>query len=1386
MLGEGARKRVYEGRDQRLGRSVAIAHIKAESLDEGGRARIRREAHAMARLGDHPNIVTVHDVIEEDGQVFLVAPLLTGGDLATRIAAAPDKRLPIPDAARIGAEIAGALDYAHTHGVVHRDVKPGNVWFTADGTALLGDFGLALAANESRLTHEGSIVGTAAYLAPEQALGAEVTPRADLYSLGALLYEVICGRPPFAGDDAVAVIGQHLNAVPVAPSVYSPEIPGELDALIGELLAKDPARRPANAAVVRERLLRVARAPLAPAPLSVQKMSNPLDRLDSGVFVGRERELAQLHAAADAAAAGRGRVALLAGEPGIGKTRTAEELATYARLRSTRVLWGRCYEGAGAPAYWPWIQVLRATVEQSTADELRADLDLGASDLAEIVPEIRTKLGDVPSAPRLEPEQARFRLLQSLVAFLRRSSARRPLVLILDDLHWADEPSLLVLQFAIREIASMRLLVVATYRDVELGRQHPLEKTLAELVRADNTGRVLLRGLTEQDAARFVELTSGHRPPSDLVAAIYRETEGNPFFIHEVVRLLQSDGRLERAAEIRSWSHEIPQGIRQVIGRRLSALSESCNRVLGVASVLGRDFDARVLAAMCEMDAAAVDDALEEAERARLIGTQDDRRGLWRFSHAMVRETLYAEHRTTQRVRLHRRAGQILEQRRDAGANVAIAELANHFCEAASGGDVEKAVRYAADAASQAQSVYAFEEAANHLERALIALDARDTPDDARRVDLSIECAACYRRGGSYDRYLEAARRGYAIARGLGDDARLVAAAEELAQFPAYPIDPERRQEMSEALGGALLVAGSEDSPARARILSRMVGVHVWTSRPAEFRARAEEALAVARRSGNAEALSIALGVNHGWKANWPGLLDDRLRVLEERLALARRTSDKWSESQSLLYLAATHLDAGHVQRVRECLADADLLARVLRMPELSAMYAYRRAGFALVLGDLPAARAHTREGFEIGQRALGELNLQVWSVLTTLRARFQGRLDATRAGARAGAAQFPQALAWRAHLALILAELGEHDKAHAELDWLMSRDLEAVGAANNRPMNLALMADTCTALRNTGRAAEIEALVAPYGRQMLSWQGLGVYGCALRMAGNLAALQEHYDEAFERFEAAAAFEAGMEAIAWLVRSWIDHARARLDRGAPGDRDRALALLADALSESRRLGLHGWTQMALAEKLRAQGVRGGSAALTLDAVAVAVGERQVDFTGDAASDGTVTILFSDMEGFTEMTGRLGDHSAREVIRRHNTIVREQLRIHGGREVELQGDGFLLAFSDARRALACAVALQRAFRAHSEQHPEQPIRIRIGAHTGPILRDAEKFFGLTVILAARIAAQAHGGEILASAALMDHVAQAGGFHFDETREVMLKGIAAPQRIARVAW
>src|SRR5262245_37463393 len=331
LLGEGGRKRVYLAHDTRLDRDVAIALIKTEGLDDAARTRLQREAQAMGRLGTHPHLVTVFDVGEEAGQPYLVSEFMAGGALDAVLRTVPDHRLSVADVLRLASQICRGLEHAHAGGVLHRDVKPANVWLTADGTAKLGDFGLALARDRSRLTVEGMMVGTVAYMAPEQALGRPVDPRTDLYALGALLYELVTGAPPFTGAGAVAVVSQHLHTVPVAPSWQAPGVPPALDALILQLLAKTPAERPPSAAAVRAALAAIepiaevqSAPPIAPATPSAQS---------EGGFVGRAREMDALRAHLEEALSGQGRLVLLAGEPGIGKTRTAEELTTYARLR---------------------------------------------------------------------------------------------------------------------------------------------------------------------------------------------------------------------------------------------------------------------------------------------------------------------------------------------------------------------------------------------------------------------------------------------------------------------------------------------------------------------------------------------------------------------------------------------------------------------------------------------------------------------------------------------------------------------------------------------------------------------------------------------------------------------------------------------------------------------------------------------------------------------------------------------------------------------------------------------------------------------------------------------------------------------------------------------
>ncbi|MFB3119689.1 MAG: AAA family ATPase, partial [Stenotrophomonas maltophilia] len=427
----------------------------------------------------------------------------------------------------------------------------------------------------------------------------------------------------------------------------------------------------------------------------------------------------------------------LVGEPGIGKTRTAQELATYAGLRSAQVLWGRCYEEQGMPPYWPWVQAIRSYVREHEPDQLRSEMGAGAADIAEVVSDVKERLPDLGSPPQLEsPEQARFRLFDSITAFLKSASLKQPLVLVLDDLHWADQPSLLLLQFVARELGNSRLLLIGTYRDMELSRQHPLAESLGELTRERLFQRVLLRGLSLRDVGRFIEVAAGVDPPSGLAEAVHTQTEGNPLFVTEVVRLLVQEGELTREAGSRdSWTVRIPEGVREVIGRRLNRLSQRCNETLTIASVVGREFELRQLTPLVEdISEDRLLDVLEEALAARVIEELPHAVGRYQFTHALIQETLSEELTLTRRVRLHARIAETLEQLYGDNVEAHAAELAHHFAEAVTVTGPNKLVQYSLLAGERSLDGYAHEEALAHFQR---ALDSKENqPMDAETASI--------------------------------------------------------------------------------------------------------------------------------------------------------------------------------------------------------------------------------------------------------------------------------------------------------------------------------------------------------------------------------------------------------------------------------------------------------------------------------------------------------------------------------------------------------------------------------------------------------------------------------------------------------------------------
>ena len=449
-------------------------------------------------------------------------------------------------------------------------------------------------------------------------------------------------------------------------------------------------------------------------------------------FVGRQSELARMRSHLDAAMEGSGRVAMIAGEPGIGKTRTASELQAYAEGRGFQVLWGRCYEEAGAPPFWTWVQPIRSYVESADSDRLREEMREGALEISDIVPEVRGLVPDDVNGRLGEgPEQARFRLFDAVSSFFLRASANRPLLIVLDNLHWAHPSSLLLLNFLATTIVDQRILILGTYRDEDISRGHPLIHTLGDLNRLDHFDRLILRGLTSSDIADYIAEACGAHAHGRLAELIHLHTEGNSFFVTELLRLLQQEGVLHaNAVDAETVLRDrVPAGVREVIGRRLDHLSEVCSRVLTIGSVIGREFSLEQLLALPPVtfdelglptDSSQIMDAVDEAIASHLI-EEVGGHGNFRFVHALIQQALAAELSTTVKIRLHAHIAETLERLHGNGAGDRLGELVRHFSEAEALIGSEKLVKYLVLAGEQALNTYAYEEALEYFRQALSA-----------------------------------------------------------------------------------------------------------------------------------------------------------------------------------------------------------------------------------------------------------------------------------------------------------------------------------------------------------------------------------------------------------------------------------------------------------------------------------------------------------------------------------------------------------------------------------------------------------------------------------------------------------------------------------------
>jgi len=900
-------------------------------------------------------------------------------------------------------------------------------------------------------------------------------------------------------------------------------------------------------------------------------------------FVGRGPVLDRLDAALEDALAGRGRIVLLAGEAGIGKTRTAEEFAAAASSQGVPVHAAWCREGKGAPPYWPWVQILRGLVEGRDAGALESELGSGAARIARIVPEIRERLPDLPDAPaEADPEEARFLLFDAVAGFLTRASERQARILVIDDLHWAGASSLQLLEFLAHEIGAARILLLATYRDIEVDRDHPLAGSLAELARADLCIRIPLEGLEPDQVRELVHRLVGFDPSGELAAEVHRKTDGNPFFVRELVNLLAERQPEGSEADPSSRELEVPVGVREVIRGRLTRLSPACAGALETASVIGQEFAMEILAAASQLGRESLAEALDEALRAGLIGGTP--KGGYRFAHALTQEAVYVEQSPHRRAQLHGKVGEALERLHAADPDPHLAELAHHFGAA---GDAEKAVAYATRAGHRAMDQMAWEEAAGHFDEALRWLERTAAADPIQRCDLLLDLGEAHYPTGNRERYRQAFLEAGQLAGRCNDAERLDRAAIGFIRHQQQGIPDEQGVHLVEE---ALQALGPDETPRRAELLAQLAFVLRSGNQLERADALLEEASELAQRLGDLRVLARVAAIR-GYLLLNRAHPAELLEACDEISLLAEAAGDAsgWSSSAASMWRVHALLSLGNLA---EADAAAERLAQVARWyrpaPDELAQYEVMKA---LLAGRFDEAERLIDEAAALARRTGSPGHFHLVAAQTYMLRREQGRLSELEAGLRAWAEQRPEMPAWRCALADLFAALGRSEEARREFEALAASEFAVLPRTDPQWLvSLVLLAEVCMVLEDERRAEVLYELLRPHARLNVVVGNTAVsWGSTDRLLGSLAGLRRRFEESEAHFEAALEMHARMGTRPWTAHTQYDFARMLRARGEARDRDRALELANGALATARELGMVPLAERAEALQQELQG-----------------------------------------------------------------------------------------------------------------------------------------------------------------------------------------------------
>jgi tetratricopeptide (TPR) repeat protein len=869
----------------------------------------------------------------------------------------------------------------------------------------------------------------------------------------------------------------------------------------------------------------------------------------------------------------------------VGKTRLSMDLMDRARDRGFVTLAGHCYEGEGARPWSPWIEILDAAMRIASKDVLRDLLGDGAPEIAKLHPALRRVYPDLPPPLDLPPEAERGYLFDCFCDFVARASALQPLLFVLEDLHWADEPTLLLLRRLCHRMAELPLLVIGTYRDVELDVDRPLAEALRELVRERLVERIALRRLPAEGVAELIEALAGRRPPGELVAAIHAETEGNPFFVEEVYAHLDEEGRLfDREGRWRGdlglEELDVPEGVRLVLGRRLERLDEDGRRVLTAGAVIGRRFSYPLLEAVVGADSGDVLERIEAAERLHLVeadASSSSREPRYRFAHELIRQTLLQSLSMPRRQRLHLRVAEALE--RTYGARIDeehAAAMAHHLYQAGAGADEGKTVRFLTLAGEQALTAGAFEDAAQRFDEAIELLDEREK---GTRAAILVKRARANNSVGRTRETRSDLREAGTLYESVGD---LAAAADAYGAFAMQAIwRSDYGDEALAMIDRGLAAAGEAPSPARCRLLASSGTLRFGLRQVARGNERLEQAIVLAESLGDDRLLGEILSLRcicH-WGSMTAGKWVEDGRRAE---ALLRQVDDPWNwlnvAATWKVGLATAGRLAEAVQDLDSYRATADKLGNTMAQ---AAVGVARGIAELQRTGDIGGFRSFADWYLDFNRRidypwecvALGHLGLcDFWQ------GEWERSLVSFASGVRIDIERPAILYGWgNYYLALCHLDTARAEELFQSQRHLFPTTVEDTGGGGWTSLLRGIEGHAVRGQRE--RAAELYplALGAIATGTVTDFLSLSMPQFAAAIA---AACGERWEVAEEHYRAGLrqADEVPHRLMQPELRRW--YARMLLERGAAGDRERARALLGEAIAAYEALGMPRHVAMA--------------------------------------------------------------------------------------------------------------------------------------------------------------------------------------------------------------